>query len=577
MRKVIQVFGSLGFAIFLIAFLVLILAVSTLSESWHGTPFVQRYIYSAFWFDLFLSLLWINIFCATLTRWPFQKKHTGFIITHIGILTLLIGSLLSRLFGVEGQISLFENQAKQNILQQGWEIRLLDEKQKLHKQPVKIRPSKGTYDIAIEGTPYVFTVLKSYENSTLRTTLSEGTSADATNHALRVNLSSERIGLNENFWLIENNPEDAHSSFKNIGPALIQMKVEKNGENETKPLLLLYSAKYEKSFEVPIDQKELREVKLANSELTLTRLNYYPNAKISRNELTNAPDEIRFNPAVQFEIRNANGHTEEHTRFLIFPDYPTLKGGLSADMFGLKVGLRVETPDELKSEFSPSLNFYFKNNEWSYDSVSSKGKSGRRPLEPKKATPTGWMDMVFKVSEVFVRAKIVRSIESAPASKTTDNYPALFLQNKATGAADWLSPEKNASFQTLPAGKIEMALSVQSKAVPFALKLVDFRKIDYPGTSNAQEFESDVVLMDVIKKTTIERTISMNKPLDYAGYRIFQSSFAQDPERGEMSVFTVAKNPGIGLIYSGSVIILIGVIMLFYIQPVWLGKKKRHV
>jgi hypothetical protein len=32
-------------------------------------------------------------------------------------------------------------------------------------------------------------------------------------------------------------------------------------------------------------------------------------------------------------------------------------------------------------------------------------------------------------------------------------------------------------------------------------------------------------------------------------------------------VFTVAKNPGIGLIYGGAAIILAGVIVLFYLHP----------
>ena len=75
------------------------------------------------------------------------------------------------------------------------------------------------------------------------------------------------------------------------------------------------------------------------------------------------------------------------------------------------------------------------------------------------------------------------------------------------------------------------------------------------------------MLNDPLNGTTIERTIKMNQPLDYGGFRIFQSSYIQDPSLGEASVFTVAKNPGITLIYMGSVILFIGVALLFYIKP----------
>ena len=91
--KVLKALGSLRLAIFLIVALACLLAFSTIMESLHGTPFAQKHFYTTRWFDFFLALLWVNIFCSTLTRWPFEKKHIGFIITHLGILTLLGRSL----------------------------------------------------------------------------------------------------------------------------------------------------------------------------------------------------------------------------------------------------------------------------------------------------------------------------------------------------------------------------------------------------------------------------------------------------------------------------------------------------
>ena len=112
-----------------------------------------------------------------------------------------------------------------------------------------------------------------------------------------------------------------------------------------------------------------------------------------------------------------------------------------------------------------------------------------------------------------------------------------------------------------------MVLQVKSLPLPFKLSLREFRKVDYPGTTNASSYESDVTLEDPKEGLSIKRTISMNHPLDYKGYRIFQSSFNQDPILGNTSIFTVAKNPGIQLIYSGAIVMFLGIFLIFYVQP----------
>jgi cytochrome c biogenesis protein ResB len=123
-------------------------------------------------------------------------------------------------------------------------------------------------------------------------------------------------------------------------------------------------------------------------------------------------------------------------------------------------------------------------------------------------------------------------------------------------------------------GPVKISIEPASRPLPFSLALKDFRKVDYPGTENAASYESDVSLHDDAESVTIEKTISMNKPLDYKGWRIFQASYILDPELGEASVFSIAKNPGIPFIYTGSLVILLGVILLFYFHPFFSGKKK---
>ena len=47
---------------------------------------------------------------------PWRKHHLAFLITHLGIITLLLGSLIGRIWGVEGTITLFKDEPPTNRL-----------------------------------------------------------------------------------------------------------------------------------------------------------------------------------------------------------------------------------------------------------------------------------------------------------------------------------------------------------------------------------------------------------------------------------------------------------------------------
>ncbi|MCS7063400.1 MAG: cytochrome c biogenesis protein ResB [Methylacidiphilales bacterium] len=105
-RTTIEILGSLKLAVFLLISIAIACAAATIAESRFNTAVARHYIYQAPWFIVWLLLLCVNLAAATLTRWPWQKKHTGFLITHLGIIVLLIGALIGRLTGFEGFVHL---------------------------------------------------------------------------------------------------------------------------------------------------------------------------------------------------------------------------------------------------------------------------------------------------------------------------------------------------------------------------------------------------------------------------------------------------------------------------------------
>ena len=103
-----EFFASLQFAVVLIALLAIVLGLGTFVESAFGTEAVKFGVWNTWWFTLLNALLAVSIFCAAAIRYPWKRHQTGFVITHIGLLVLLAGCLLSQRGGVDAQIPLLE-------------------------------------------------------------------------------------------------------------------------------------------------------------------------------------------------------------------------------------------------------------------------------------------------------------------------------------------------------------------------------------------------------------------------------------------------------------------------------------
>ena len=65
-------------------------------------------VYHSWWFTVVLALLAINIFFAAAKKWPWKKHQTGFVITHLGLLTLLAGGILNSMSGMDAQMQLID-------------------------------------------------------------------------------------------------------------------------------------------------------------------------------------------------------------------------------------------------------------------------------------------------------------------------------------------------------------------------------------------------------------------------------------------------------------------------------------
>lgn len=102
----IHIMGSLNVAVILLITIAGLIAFATVMESKFDTAVARYYIYDNPLFMVWLMVLALNLFCAAFTRWPWQRKHLGFVVTHAGIILMLTGSVLGKIMGFEAFVSL---------------------------------------------------------------------------------------------------------------------------------------------------------------------------------------------------------------------------------------------------------------------------------------------------------------------------------------------------------------------------------------------------------------------------------------------------------------------------------------
>ncbi|PYK02444.1 MAG: hypothetical protein DME63_06665 [Verrucomicrobia bacterium] len=79
-NAIFQFFASLKLAVVLLAVLIAGAIVGTLYESSFDAKVARTYVYGAPWFNAWLVLLGANLTVSALSRWPWKKYHSAFLI-----------------------------------------------------------------------------------------------------------------------------------------------------------------------------------------------------------------------------------------------------------------------------------------------------------------------------------------------------------------------------------------------------------------------------------------------------------------------------------------------------------------
>ena len=122
--RFLRFLGKVQFTMVLLLAGVVIMTIGTILESLGSREIAWSAVYGTAWFDVFLFLIGVNLVIAVINRIPIQRHLWPFVLTHFAIVLLLAGAWISRSFGYEGRMMIYEGSEESRIFMEATEIRV---------------------------------------------------------------------------------------------------------------------------------------------------------------------------------------------------------------------------------------------------------------------------------------------------------------------------------------------------------------------------------------------------------------------------------------------------------------------
>jgi hypothetical protein len=626
-NPVFEFFASLKLAVVLLAVLIIAAIAGTIYESSFDAKVARAYVYGAPWFNLWLVLLGANLTVSALSRWPWRKHHLAFLITHLGIITLLIGSLIGRIWGTEGTITLFKGEPTANrLLVDQHQLRVHDvdgivkgyPAEFLHHPPTPQHPrdlgrlASGArlqiidYAPAIEGklnpkpltdggAPALhFTISTAMMNQRLDSwllandpqhgnfsmglanielkrggapDLGKGDSPNRPAGAIEstsMSKSEEEIELEESIFAFSKAPENQIGRAAKGGSTGAKVGLEppsrSGGRNKGRVLISLGGK--ENSFDVA--ENLGRDVQINGTPFTLKIDNYWPDFRIQDGKPSSVTDQPN-NPAVLVTIRG-KGVPATETRQNPHGTGPEFNatGGAPA------------MPPAGADTLNHLTLFIADDGAITYELASRKNGKSSGKIDMNKPLPMGWADWQLVVDKAMPRAGQWMDFAPVASTAVTENLPdgvRIRIQQNGEKFEQWVP----AGWQiTVPTSPEETQIGYGWKIVPLpiGLELLDFDVKRNEGSDSPAGFKSTLRVVTADGQAATG-SCWMNNPFSYPGawwrtwtgltYKISQASW--NPENLGQSTVQILRDPGWLLKWIGSLLVVIGVFMMFYLQP----------
>ncbi len=627
-NKIFKYISSVKLAVPLMLLVSAVVAYGTVLESQYNSEYSSLMIYKTVWFGGLIIVLWLNIFCATISRIPFKKHHIGFVITHIGLLTLLAGGYVTNQYGVDGQLSVTEGQSSSSVvlpnLMIGYQAESAPAPQVVKFKKMISEKKQTDLDFLNDEVGYLFQVVRYVPFGQLDKTFKQSQNG-SDDVALSFILKSNFFNVSE--WLhTKNNAE------MQLGPATLKIvKVESLDEKDLninpkikkqiapkKPARVVNSVAAESGDVVEIlDFKSGQKI----SEISVQKLlkqplmykgvqikiaKQYRAAVVAANKLEESLDPNQSNPALELTVEKS-GQKLREILYAKFSQFSLNKQGA----FGLKFIFKSSgiAPSEQPIGTAGS-NPHGGSGAGIPQTMQQAPESSAKNDTPSAADMKGQAPSMDSMGSRIVEFKVVASdktkarvtlyknnervlsqiVNVGESLQTPWMGMTIFLGTIQVGSEEQIevtpvNPEKRTQ---LPPSAVQIKVGVdqifwlsegEQKSVQILNKnyTIYFGReiIELPFNVNLQKFTK----VDYPGTTTAMSfeslaqfgqgpilKVSMNEPHKQDGYTIYQASYVMNPGQPAVSVFSVNQDPGRFWKYLGSLILACGIIILTYMR-----------
>ncbi|MHC4183471.1 MAG: cytochrome c biogenesis protein ResB [Planctomycetota bacterium] len=532
-------------------------------------------IFHSYWFAFLLVLLCVNLGCCTVKRWRNTVLQIGFLVTHISIIMILVGCVIDMMLGEKGGVNVYEGKSVDYYLRRadykkiplGFKVYCDDFMIEKHAPKYKLvsyvkdkdkqrnLPVKKDKTSKIPGSNYSVTIKDYYEDAEY---LQEpiNVSSKPENPAIYVRLSGSEHVTAEGWlfaksrnwynepkhdlkieYLWANNDEDFEKLTKAIGKSnRPKLDILIGGKNVRK------SVTVEKGKTFSIDDTSY---KIEIKEYTLD----YANRSKPLSE--QSPN----NPGVQVEITGPQG-TDLRWSFANYPDY--WDQAHKTKYKDIKVTCTF--PDDFSLASNRAKIVQGKSGKKALSYIKNGKVVDIKDLELNKTYNIGETGQQLQIAKYFPSYSVRKEVVKRSGNHEGHNHgpgehvgtPAILVEIDG------------------PRGKVSDWILAQNPPRWYPDK--NFALLYERSGMAIKDYKS---ILRVVEngETVLTKIIEVNDPMKYKGYVFYQSSY--DPEGERYTGLQVTRNPGIIIVYSGFILLCVGVVFIFYAKPFLRRKLKK--
>jgi cytochrome c-type biogenesis protein CcsB len=560
--------GKVQFTTVLLLAGVVIMTIGTILESRGSREIAWSAVYGTAWFDVFLFLIGVNLVIAVINRIPIQRHLWPFVLTHFAIVLLLAGAWISRSFGYEGRMMIYEGDEESQIYMEATEIRVRwhggpgaaaggEVVETGYPQPRHGPRTGRTLQKAAQGVPEI-RIAEYLPDGMVSAEVREGPAGSPPGIEFLLSGGPRRV----KGWLIADDPQFGRRDFGSVEVEF--RRADPDGLAENRPHVgeishgdvFISLSDGGAPVQIHLPENVGEEVPVGSGMVASVR-EFFQRARVVKGKLSETASG-GLNPAAVVEIRSGS-RTEVHTVFSRHPEYNAVRGREPDRPLVAAVRLAV-APRVSKPRMAIVLG---PDEELHLQLTTVSGPSPAFPVAVGRSVSVTALGLDLRLERLLPNARAEFGVKPSPAGNGDGRaYVRLEADLSGTSRSLWL--QRGGAWAEVSlgdGGKLAASFGPETRTLPFAIALEEFELIRYPGSSRPAEYRSRVQVKPAAANLPLRNeVISMNRPLDVAGFRLFQSSYRPgEAGKPDATILTVAYDPGVPIVYFSFLLLILGI------------------